>query len=229
MLESVYRVFAYLGVCVLPASFVMGFRHAPGAPLDNLTFNILLYAAFIAVHIMMTMPAFKRALFRNPQGTPFERRVFVTISIVTWVGLYALHKPVGGFDLASPVWVQFVGICGVLLGVIAFFEFATFESLKSLLGVPGAPLSHSAGAETPLMTEGPYASVRHPMYRAAVLYAFASLLIHPHSGQLLFAVLVGASFVGFIPFEEHQLIRHRGEEYRDYIRRTPHRVFRGLW
>ncbi len=95
--------------------------------------------------------------------------------------------------------------------------------------MPGTELSHSVGAETPLMTEGPYARVRHPMYRAAFFYAFSSLLIHPNAGQLLFAVMVSASFLGFISFEERQLIKARGEEYRDYMRRTPYRVFHDLW
>ncbi len=51
------------------------------------------------------------------------------------------------------------------------------------------------------------------MYRAL---SFSSLMIHPNAGQLLFAVMVAASFVGFITFEERQLIKNRGDEYREY-------------
>jgi protein-S-isoprenylcysteine O-methyltransferase Ste14 len=67
------------------------------------------------------------------------------------------------------------------------------------------------------------------MYRAAACIAFSSLLIHPNAAQALFAVLTTASFLGFIPFEERQLINARGQEYRDYMRETPYRVFRGIW
>ena len=67
------------------------------------------------------------------------------------------------------------------------------------------------------------------MYRAAFFLTFSSLLIHPHAGQLLFAILTSASFLGFIPFEERQLVRARGETYREYMRTTPYRVFRGIW
>jgi protein-S-isoprenylcysteine O-methyltransferase Ste14 len=229
MFKPLYWFFSYLGVMTFSAAFTMGFRHDAGAPFGNVVFNVALYAAFIIVHILMTMPAFKRAVFGRPEGTPTERRIFVTISVITWVGVYALHKPVGGLGFAAPVWLQFIGLCGVLLSVVAFFEFATFESLGNLLGMPDAKLSHSTGSETPLMTEGPYASVRHPMYRAACFIVLSSLLIHPHSGQLLFAVLTGASFLGFIPFEESQLVRARGEEYREYMRKTPYRAFRGVW
>jgi protein-S-isoprenylcysteine O-methyltransferase Ste14 len=229
MFKHAYWLIAYLGLMVLSASFIMGFRYAPDAPASNYVFNILLYAIFIAVHIMMTMPGFKRAVFGNPAGTPMERRVYVAISVVTWVLVYWLHRPVGGIGYESPAWLAYVGLCAVLLSIIGFFEFATFEGLGSLLGLPGSELSHSVGSETPLMTEGPYARVRHPMYRAAFFLTFCSLLIHPHAGQLLFAVMVSASFVGFIPFEEHQLLKARGEEYRAYMARTPYRVFQGIW
>jgi protein-S-isoprenylcysteine O-methyltransferase Ste14 len=229
MLRSVYASFSYLGIVALPAAFILGFRYDANAPLANTYFNLVLYAVFIGIHILMTMPALKDAVFGRPEGTTFERRIYVTISVVTWILVYGIHKPIGGVGFLPPVWLQFIGLCGVLLSVVAFFEFATFEGLGSLLGLPGTELSHSVGAETPLMTEGPYANIRHPMYRAACFEVFASLLIHPHTGQLLFAVLVATSFLAFIPFEEHQLIKARGDEYRDYIKRTPFRVLKGVW
>jgi len=213
----------------LSASFIRGFRYAADAPLSNYAFNILLYAGFVAVHIVMTMPAFKRAIYGNPAGTPAERRIYVSTSVTTWVLVYWLHQPVPGFGYHSPAWLAYVGLCAMLLAIIAFFEFATFEGLASLLGMPGSELSHSVGSETPLMTDGPYAQVRHPMYRAAFYLAFCSLIVHPHAGQLLFALMVTASFVGFIPFEEHQLLEARGDQYRAYMARTPYRLFPGVW
>lgn len=229
MLRRAYWLFGHLGLMTLSASFIMGFRYASDAPLSNYWFNILLYAAFVVVHIVMTMPAFKRAVYGNPAGTLTDRRVYVTISVVSWVLVYWLHRPVPGFGYESPAWLAYVGLCAVLLSIVGFFEFATFEGLASLLGMPGTQLSHSVGDETPLMTEGPYAQVRHPMYRAAFFLAFTSLLVHPNAGQLLFAVMVTASFVGFIPFEEHQLLEARGDQYRSYMAQTPYRLFQGIW
>ena len=229
MFKRFYWFFSYLGVMTFSAAFVMGFQHEADAPAGNLLADLLMYGVFIAVHIVMTTPAFKRAVFGRPAGTPSERRIFVAVSVLTWVGLYGLHLPIGGFGFSSPDWLRFVGLCAVLLSVVAFFEFATFESLGSLLGMPGSELSHSVGSETPIMREGPYASVRHPMYRAATFIALSSLLIHPNAAQALFAVLTTASFLGFIPFEERQLIGARGQEYRDYMRETPYRAFRGIW
>ena len=229
MFRTAYWLFSYLGLMTVGASFLVGFRYQKDAPLENLWFNLVLYAAFAAVHIAMTVPAFKRLLFRGAAGTPFERRIYIITTVVTWVALYWLHRPIGGFGWDPPVWLQYLGFCIFLLAEVSFYEFSTFENLGMFLGVPGAELAFSAGAETPLMTAGGYSRVRHPMYRAAFVMNFASLLIHPNASQLLFAVLVTASFLLFIPFEEHQLLKARGDEYRAYMAATPYRVFRGIW
>ncbi len=229
MLQNLYWYFSHLGLMAVTTSFIMGFRFNPQAPMENLYFNVVIYLVFILVHIVMTMPAFKRLIFGQPQGTPFERRIYITVTIVTWLAVYALHKPAPGFGFMMPIVIQYLGLCAVLLSFFGFFEFANFSVLGSLLGVWGTELSHSTGGETPLFTEGPYLSVRHPMYRAFFILAFSSLLIHPNTGQLLFALMVSASFLGFVPFEECQLIKARGDAYREYMKKTPYRVFPGIW
>jgi protein-S-isoprenylcysteine O-methyltransferase Ste14 len=41
--------------------------------------------------------------------------------------------------------------------------------------------------------------------------------------------MIGASFIGFIPVEEAQLMAARGDDYRRYREQTPYRLFRGVW
>lgn len=229
MFKPAYWVFAYLGLMTIWASFIMGFRYEPDAPAANLVFNIVIYSVFIAVHIVMTTPAFKKRVYGSRAGTPMERRIYIAIAVISWLLVYGLHRPVGGPGWIAPAWLHYIGICAFLLGVMGFFEFATFDMLGQLVGLPGAALSHSVGTETPLMTEGPYARVRHPMYRAALVANACSLLMWPNAAQLLFAVMISASFLGFIPFEERQLLTARGDEYRAYIGRTPYRIFPGIW
>ena len=74
MFKTAYWLFSYLGVMTLSATFIKGFKYDAAAPFTNLYINIGLYVAFFAVHIVMTMPAFKRAVFGQPGGTPVERR-----------------------------------------------------------------------------------------------------------------------------------------------------------
>ena len=228
-MRKLYWTFAYVGVMTPFAAFLYGFRYEAAAPRVNLLFDAGLFAAFITIHLLLTRPWFKRAAYGKPEGTQRERQVYVGVAIVTWVGLLILHRPVAGPGFTPPAWVTFLGICLMLLCQLSFFEGATFAMLNGFLGVPGSALSHSHGAETPLMTEGSYASVRHPMYRAALLSGLFSLLIHPNAAQLLWALFFGGTFVAFIPFEESQLVAARGEAYRAYRQRTRYRLFPGLW
>ncbi len=229
-MTRLYMLFALLGLMSVPAAFIMGFRHDAAAPVANYGFNVALFAAFMAIHMIMMRPGVKRVLYGVARSTPGERRIYIAVSIATWIALYALHRPVPGFAFDGDIWwVRFLGVSGVLLGVLMFFEGVTFAMLDGLLGRPGTAMSHSTDAATPLMTEGSYAKVRHPMYRGALTYVGFSMLIHPHAGQLLFVLLVAAGFVLFIPFEERTLLRARGEAYRTYMAKVRYRVLPGLW
>ena len=117
----------------------------------------------------------------------------------------------------------------MLLCVFAFFEFAGFTTLDGFLGVPGSTMSHSHGMETPLMTEGSYASVCHPMYRAFILLVLASLLIHPNASQLMWALFFVITFAGSVPLEESHLLAARGQEYRTSMEPTRYRINPYVW
>ena len=220
MFKHCYWLFSFLGLMTVWASFIMGFRYDAEAPIGNLVFDVLIYAVFIAIHILMTMLAFKNSIYGRRAGTSLERRVYVTITVISWVLVYWLHRPIGGFGWIAPAWLHYIGLCAFLLCVAGFFEFATFASLGQLVGMPDAELSHSVGSETPLLVEGPYAQVRHPMYRAAFFASACSLLMYPNAAQFLWSVMIASSFLGFIPFEERQLLAARGDQYRAYIARS---------
>jgi protein-S-isoprenylcysteine O-methyltransferase Ste14 len=67
------------------------------------------------------------------------------------------------------------------------------------------------------------------MYRAAILGGICGLLAHPNPAQLFWTLLIGATFVAFIPVEEAQMTAARGDDYRHYMEATPYRLFRGIW
>ncbi len=232
-MRSIYWLFAFLGVMTPTATFITGFKHDPAAPWENYGFNAALYLAYAAVHLVTTRPFWKKLLTGKPEGSPGERRIYITISIVTWIALFAFHRPMPGPSYSyqgwMADWIPLLGLCAVLLSVFALFEIADFQMLGGLLGVHGHGMSHSHGEETPLLMEGSYSSVRHPMYRAFILIGLTSIIIHPHLPQLFWAVFFGATFLIWVPVEEGQLIAARGDGYRAYMKQTPYRVFRGVW
>jgi protein-S-isoprenylcysteine O-methyltransferase Ste14 len=232
--RTLYKLFAYFGLFSIFGALVFGFRHDPMAPAGNYGINILLYAAFVVPHLIMTRSWWKRLVSGNPAGSPRERRLYITITVVTWLAILALQRPLPGpaVEFGNPTiqaLVAFAGYGLFLWAAIMFFEGVTTAMIDGLLGVPGSVSAYSHGVETPLFTDGPYARVRHPMYRAAILAGLCSLLIHPNVAQLFWAGLIGGTFLAFIPVEEAQMIRARGDDYRQYQQRTPWRLFRGVW
>lgn len=228
--RTAYRAFAYAGLMTLFGSLLAGFRYAMDAPTGSYGFNALLYGVFIVPHLVMTRSWFKRAMWGDPAGSPRERRFYIFVTIVMWIAVYGLHRPVPGVVIASPPWwLTLTGAVLLLFGFLLFFQGVTLPMLDGLLGVPGSVSAYSHGAETPLFTEGSYASVRHPMYRAFLIGALGSVLMHPHAGQVFWAIMLVGTFVIFIPVEEAQLLRARGDDYRSYMERTRWRLIRGIW
>jgi len=228
-MARLYRLAAYFGLFSLFGSILFGFRYDPAAPAGNYLFNVALYAAWAAVHLVMTGEPFKRRAYGLRMGQPIERQVFIVVTVVTWLAVLWLHRPVPGPAFTFPEPLRFAATVGFLAAAFAFFEGFTFPIFDGFFAVPGRVMQMSHGAETPLLTEGRYAAVRHPMYQAAMLAALCSLIVHTNAGQLLWCALIGATFLGFIPLEESRLIAARGEAYHAYMRQTPWRVFRGVW
>lgn len=228
-MSKLYTWFAILGMGSVAASLALGFRYDPSAPAGNYAFNAALFVGYMVIHYIMMTPGFKKLVAKSPQGGAGERRLYMVVAIGTWVAMYAVHKPMGGPAYLPPEWLVFLGACAFLMSFLAFNEGTTFEAIKAFSGVQGTEQTHGAAIDAPLQTGGAYASVRHPMYRGAVLMGLTSLILHPNAAQLAWAVVIGLTFVSFIPVEEKQLIEGRGDEYRDYMKATPYRVFKGIW
>jgi protein-S-isoprenylcysteine O-methyltransferase Ste14 len=71
-----------------------------------------------------------------------------------------------------------------------------------------------------LVTSGPYARMRHPIYSAYIIFMTSIALA---TANWFFIGLLGVSIVVFafrIPKEEQMLIEVFGEEYKTYMQRT---------
>jgi protein-S-isoprenylcysteine O-methyltransferase Ste14 len=75
-------------------------------------------------------------------------------------------------------------------------------------------------ASQQLVTNGPYAIVRHPMYAGIILSAFGSLLIYHTWTTLLFACFAPALFFRSRR-EEAALAAEFGEQWQDYCNHVP--------
>jgi len=76
-------------------------------------------------------------------------------------------------------------------------------------------------SEHTLVTSGVYRHIRHPMYAAHLLWAIAQALLLSNwlAGWALLVTFVPLYLVR-APREEHMMLEHFGEEYREYMSRT---------
>ena len=229
MMQSAYRAFSYFGLMSIMAALLWGFRYDSRAAWSGYLFDIAIYGAWATVHLVMTRPWFKHAAYGARAGAPIERQVFIGVTVTTWLLVLWYHRPLPGGAIAVAEPVRFAAMVGFLWSVFAFFEGVPFGAIDGLLGVPGAAMSHSHGTETPLLTEGRYAAIRHPQYQAVMLAGLCSLLIHFNVAQALWCLMIGGTFILFIPIEEAQLSAARGDAYRAYMQKTPWRLVPGLW
>ncbi len=224
-----YRAFGYFGLFSIFGVVLFGFRYDPAAPWHNLLFGIVLYGAWVAVHLAMTSDRFKRTAYGDRTGSPTERRIYIVVTVVTWLAVLWYHPPLPGPAIDVPGPLRFAATVGFLIAFFAFLEGLTFAALDGLIAAPGTEMAYSHGAETKLLTEGRYAKVRHPMYQAVIQAGLSSLIIHANLAQLVWVLMIGATFIAFIPVEEARLLAKRGDEYRAYILETPWRLVRSVW
>jgi len=71
------------------------------------------------------------------------------------------------------------------------------------------------------VTRGLYRYSRHPMYVSASLFLFGVSIASASWVFLLFSIIITVGAVVFIDHEEQQCLKHYGNAYREYMKRTP--------
>ena len=144
--------------------------------------------------------------------------IFIGIAIWAW-------KPVPQtFSTTGRVWV-------LVLGSLLYFAGLVFVLWGRLMLGKNYFVSSGIGAQLfeghQLITSGPYAIVRHPMYFGLFIMALGSLLLY-HTWTTLF-------FASFVPLtvlrarrEELLLAEEFGTEWQEYCKRVP-QFFPRVW
>jgi protein-S-isoprenylcysteine O-methyltransferase Ste14 len=151
------------------------------------------------------------------------RARFVLLSFeLDLVALWAVAVLVFHWDrwLLPRAWESALGLVGTLV-VVAGATLALWARLRLgrwFTGTFGVKVGHE------LVSDGPYAVTRHPMYTGLLLMVFGAALAWDSAVTLLLAALLVVPFFVHTVYEEAMFEKHFGAPYLEYQRRVPRLV-----
>ena len=144
----------------------------------------------------------------------FAARVVLFILLMAFLVLYILNVAwIGALSLPFPGWLRWLGFF-LGLASLTFWIWA-----QEALGKEWSP-QLQLREEHHLVTTGPYARVRHPIYTAMFGYGTSLALVTANWAFLGLAVLVIGGLIARVPKEEQMMLEEFGEEYKAYIKNT---------
>jgi protein-S-isoprenylcysteine O-methyltransferase Ste14 len=141
-------------------------------------------------------------------------RAIGSLSLIAFLVLYAINPPwLGVLSVPFPDWLRWTGVA---LGVVSFVLYAWSQAT---LGREWSPHLQVRDKHR-LVTMGPYAWIRHPIYLALMGFLTGIALV---TANWFFIALLVVSIVVLalrIPKEKQMMIEEFGEEYKAYMQRT---------
>jgi protein-S-isoprenylcysteine O-methyltransferase Ste14 len=193
----------------------------PGAASLAVPVDLALIALFGFQHSVMARQSFKRRLAALLPAS-VERSTFVLASSVALLVLFGLWRPLPQvvWSVQSPVtravlWAVLLAGFGIVF-VVSFMidHFDLFGLRQVWLDLVGRTYRHP-----PFQVRYLYKFVRHPLYLGLLLGLWATPRMT--LGHLLFAFGMSGYLLIGIRYEERDLARFLGEDYRRYRERVP--------
>lgn len=178
-----------------------------------LFFGLTCGLGIMAVIWVLTLPEHYRA---NPSkifnALTLIRIVMIVLSILVtiWTAFYFPLPPTG-----SEAVLEIIGVVLFISG-FAIAIWAKFTMKEFWAG----PAGHDMNAQTTLLTHGPFAYSRNPIY-LGLLLVFAGYTRALHSPAIVLILVFYVIFSGFIHTEEVLLERQFGKQYEEYKKKVP--------
>ena len=159
------------------------------------------------------MPDQKAVEREGGRGVLFVR-IVAFILLIAFLVMYLLGMAwIDLFTFPSPAWLRWAGFALGVISVI-FWTWTQIHLDTQWSAQLQLKKSHH------LVTTGPYAHIRHPLYLGMIGWAAAVSLLTANWIFVAVCTLSIAGVVGRIPKEERMMIEAFGDEYKAYMQRT---------
>jgi protein-S-isoprenylcysteine O-methyltransferase Ste14 len=169
------------------------------------------------------------ALLAERLGSPFQRtqktwdKIFVVVLMVLYFGWLVLIGLDARWGISRvPLWLQALGALGVALST--YVTFLTFR--ENSYAAPVVKIQRERGHR--VVSTGPYAYVRHPMYAGGLLM-FVGMPLQLGSWLGLAAVALLVPLLAFRMVMEERTLAAELDGYRDYAKRVRWRLVPRIW
>lgn len=154
-----------------------------------------------------------RAAIQREGRVAFGIRFVAFFVLMAFLVLYALDVPWLRLLIPLPPWLRWAGF------VLGLASLAWWAWTQAALGTQwSAQLQLREGHR--LVTTGPYARVRHPLYTAMLGITTAFALVTAHWVFVGFGILSIIGLLSRVPREERMMLDEFGPEYAAYMQRT---------
>jgi protein-S-isoprenylcysteine O-methyltransferase Ste14 len=191
-------------------------------------FLLLFFASSEATGLWLARhdPALLAERMKSPvtaDQKPRDRAVMIVIFVafIGWIAFMALDARRFRWS-QTPLWAQILGGCLMVAAFWGWFRVLQTNSFAA------TTIRLQADRGQTVITKGPYAVVRHPMYACTILFMVGSPLLLGSlwglAGLVLFLPLMAARAMG----EEAMLLEGLAG-YADYRRKVRFRLIPGIW
>lgn len=147
--------------------------------------------------------------------------------IVSGMGaLWLVRQPLVGADLGTDWTLAGFGAGFMLAAAYLGAKRRRYLTPGILAGVPELEESGRGGR---VLTEGPYAVVRHPRYVEVVIGMVGYALFANYAGVYLVVLVCMPVLHAIVLLEERELIDRFGKAYEDYAARVPRYIPQWTW